>query len=78
MTHVFILCIKAYQLTLGQLLPRVCRFEPTCSQYAIEAIKEHGVMKGGVLSLWRIVRCNPFVPGGFDPVPAKRNKEATT
>lgn len=46
-----------------------CRFLPTCSQYAYEAISRYGVLKGGALSLWRILRCNPFGKGGYDPVP---------
>lgn len=46
-----------------------CKFVPTCSQYAYEAIEKHGIFKGGLLSLWRILRCNPFGKGGYDPVP---------
>lgn len=64
-------CIRAYQKTLSPLKPALfsCRFHPTCSQYCIEALKRHGVLKGSLLSLWRIIRCNPFSRGGFDPVP---------
>jgi len=62
--------IRAYQHTVGMLIPRVCRYEPTCSQYAIEAIREHGVFRGLVLSAWRIMRCNPWCQGGYDPVPS--------
>ena len=46
-----------------------CRFTPTCSRYAIDAIEKYGVIKGGIMALWRILRCNPFSQGGFDPVP---------
>lgn len=52
-----------------------CRFNPTCSQYAIEAIEVHGIFKGCLLAIWRILRCNPFSKGGWDPVPPKKSKE---
>lgn len=74
MKSVVIFFIKTYQLLLGQLYPRVCRFEPTCSNYAIEAIEQYGLFKGSILSAWRILRCNPFVAGGFDPVPINKRK----
>lgn len=66
-----ILLIKMYQHTFGLLFPRVCRFTPSCSNYAIEAIQVHGVFIGGMLTMWRILRCNPFFPGGWDPVSPK-------
>ncbi|KPJ74178.1 hypothetical protein AMJ52_01575 [candidate division TA06 bacterium DG_78] len=72
MKAIAIAIVKAYQCILGPLFPRVCRFEPTCSTYAIEAIDRFGVVKGGLLSVWRIVRCNPFCVGGWDPVPSSR------
>jgi putative membrane protein insertion efficiency factor len=71
MSRVVICIIKGYQLTFGSVLPRVCRFEPTCSAYAIEALREHGFLKGMILSAWRLLRCNPFVAGGLDPVPRR-------
>ena len=49
--------------------PGACRFQPTCSEYAIAAVARHGVVFGAALALWRVLRCNPFGPGGFDPVP---------
>ena len=52
-----------------------CRFTPTCSQYAIEAIEIHGIIKGSLMAIWRILRCNPFCKGGWDPVPPKKSKE---
>jgi len=62
--------IRAYQLTLSKALPRdTCRFYPTCSHYSYQAIYKHGAIKGTLLSTWRILRCNPFNPGGIDPVP---------
>lgn len=64
-----VLPIRIYQKTLSPLLPPACRFEPHCSQYAIEAIMRHGIIKGGILTTWRILRCQPFSAGGYDPVP---------
>jgi putative membrane protein insertion efficiency factor len=61
--------IKVYQNTLRLLFPPSCRFYPSCSEYALEAFKKFGVVKGGWLSVKRLCRCHPFHPGGFDPVP---------
>ncbi|WP_155305577.1 membrane protein insertion efficiency factor YidD [Desulfosarcina widdelii] len=61
--------IKLYQILLSPVLGPACRFEPTCSEYAYQAISAHGVIKGGWLSIKRILRCHPFHPGGYDPVP---------
>ncbi len=74
MSIVLIFLIKVYQLISGFLFPRVCRFEPTCSNYTIEALKRHGLWRGGLLSIWRILRCSPFSPGGIDPVPERIKK----
>lgn len=63
--------IRCYQKFLSPLFPPCCRFTPTCSQYAIEAIERFGILKGGFLSLRRILRCNPYFKGGNDPVPLK-------
>lgn len=60
--------IRMYQYLISPLLPPRCRFTPTCSTYAIQAIERHGVFRGCGLALWRIVRCNPFCKGGYDPV----------
>ena len=66
-----ILCflIRAYQVCISPLFPGCCRFEPTCSTYAMEAIKKYGPVKGVFLSFKRILKCNPFHEGGYDPVP---------
>ena len=64
--------IKGYQRLISPLTPPSCRFHPSCSQYTVEALRIHGTLKGGALSAHRILRCNPFVPGGNDPVPAPR------
>ncbi|MHB8354609.1 MAG: membrane protein insertion efficiency factor YidD [Burkholderiales bacterium] len=61
--------IRAYQLGLSPLLGRSCRFEPSCSHYASEAIGRHGVVHGGSMALKRLCRCHPWHPGGYDPVP---------
>ncbi len=62
--------IRLYQVTLARLIPiDTCRFYPTCSHYTYQAIARYGLLKGGLLGLWRILRCQPFSRGGFDPVP---------
>ena len=61
--------IRLYQWTLSPLLGSNCRFHPTCSQYAIDAVRAHGVLKGSMLALRRIGRCHPWHSGGYDPVP---------
>jgi hypothetical protein len=61
--------IKFYQSTISQVTPPSCRFTPTCSQYTFEAIERYGVFKGCWLGARRIMRCHPFNPGGYDPVP---------
>ncbi|MDY6833165.1 MAG: membrane protein insertion efficiency factor YidD [Thermodesulfobacteriota bacterium] len=61
--------IRVYQLAVSPLLGPRCRFYPSCSQYAHEAVFRHGVVKGLFLSIKRIARCHPFCPGGYDPVP---------
>ncbi|HET8817879.1 MAG TPA: membrane protein insertion efficiency factor YidD [Pseudidiomarina sp.] len=62
-------CIRLYQLVISPLIGPRCRFSPTCSQYAIEAIQKHGMMRGFWLASKRIAKCHPGHPGGFDPVP---------
>lgn len=66
---VLILLVRTYQIFLSPLLPASCRYYPSCSTYAIEALERHGALRGGWLTLRRLVRCNPFRPGGYDPVP---------
>ncbi|MDB9313413.1 membrane protein insertion efficiency factor YidD [Spirulina sp. CS-785/01] len=61
--------IRAYQRLISPLFPPTCRFHPTCSQYALDAIARFGIIRGSGLALWRILRCHPFSAGGYDPVP---------
>lgn len=73
---VMIALIRFYQKCLSPCLPNVCRYKPTCSEYFIEALSEHGVLKGSLLGIKRILRCHPWGGSGFDPVPKKEeNKE---
>jgi putative membrane protein insertion efficiency factor len=65
----FVLIVRFYQVVLGPLLPASCRYVPSCSVYAIEALEKHGPWRGGLLAVRRILRCHPFRPGGYDPVP---------
>jgi putative membrane protein insertion efficiency factor len=69
MRSLVVLLIRAYQLTIAPLLGPVCRFEPSCSRYSMECVANHGVLRGGWLSIRRIARCHPFNPGGYDPPP---------
>ena len=64
--------IVAYQRLISPALPRRCRFEPTCSAYAVQALQQFGILRGLVLATWRLLRCNPFNHGGFDPIEAQR------
>ena len=63
--------IRGYQYFISPLLPPSCRFEPTCSHYAMTALRRHGVVVGLALAIWRILRCNPYCPGGVDEVPER-------
>ncbi|MBQ9495420.1 MAG: membrane protein insertion efficiency factor YidD [Treponema sp.] len=68
-SKIFCLFIRAYQICISPLLPSCCRYTPTCSQYAIDAIQKYGPCKGLFLAIKRIFRCHPFHAGGYDPVP---------
>lgn len=71
-TKIVIACIRFYQKFLSPLKPPVCRFYPTCSHYGITAIRRYGFWRGGWFTLKRISKCHPFHPGGYDPVPEKK------
>jgi len=64
--------IQLYQRLISPALPRRCKYEPTCSRYALQAISRHGILRGVVLAAWRLLRCNPLSHGGYDPVEAQR------
>ena len=70
--RVVLLPILAYQRLISPALPRRCKYEPTCSLYAVRAIEDYGILRGLVLAGWRLLRCNPWSHGGHDPVSAQR------
>ncbi|HEX2418724.1 MAG TPA: membrane protein insertion efficiency factor YidD [Micromonosporaceae bacterium] len=71
--------VLAYRRWVSPALPPRCRFHPSCSAYTLQALETHGALRGTGLSLWRLLRCHPFHPGGFDPVPpAPRRRSRTT
>ena len=69
MKKILITMIRFYQKYLSPLKSTKCPYYPSCSSYGLEAIRKYGAFKGGILALWRIIRCNPFSKGGYDPVP---------
>ena len=69
--------ILAYRLAISPLLGPRCRFYPSCSSYALEALERHGAVRGLWLALWRILRCHPWYPGGYDPVPREPHSRST-
>lgn len=69
MKHLLILLVRGYRFFISPYFPTSCRYYPTCSHYAIDALKIHGAFKGTALAVWRILRCNPWSAGGEDPVP---------
>jgi putative membrane protein insertion efficiency factor len=72
--RVLIAPIRAYRRFLSPVLPHHCRFAPSCSQYAIEAVETHGVLRGGWLAVRRFLKCQPLHPGGYDPVPERKTR----
>jgi len=64
--------IRVYQRVISPLLPRRCKYHPTCSAYAVDAVREYGILRGLVLAGWRLLRCNPWSHGGYDPVESQR------
>jgi len=68
--------IRGYQKLISRYTPPTCRFHPSCSHYAVEALQVHGAVRGTLLTTGRIARCNPFFPGGFDPVPPRPGLDA--
>lgn len=76
MRYVLILLIRGYQLAVSPLFPPSCRFIPSCSEYARQALETHGLAKGSLLAVWRLLRCHPFCAGGLDPVPEPKSVTA--
>lgn len=75
MKRVLIWMISFYRKYLSPLKSTKCPYFPSCSQYGLEAVQKYGAIKGGLLSIWRILRCNPFSKGGYDPVPSMKTKK---
>ena len=74
MKKILLALIRFYRKHISVHLPAMCKYYPTCSVYAVEAIETHGAVKGGLLAAWRVLRCNPLSAGGYDPVPPKKDK----
>jgi putative membrane protein insertion efficiency factor len=75
-SRVLIALVRVYQVVISPLVGPRCRFYPSCSNYAIEAMRVHGALRGSGMAAWRILRCNPFNDGGLDPVPPRRSDDA--
>lgn len=75
MKKIIILIIRFYQKFISPLLGPCCRYSPTCSRYGIEAVERYGALRGSFMTIKRILRCNPFYPGGYDPVPDLQKKK---
>ena len=73
MKKTFVSIIKFYRKYLSPLKTTKCPYFPSCSQYGLEAVEQYGALVGGMLAIWRILRCNPFSKGGYDPVPQKKS-----
>ncbi len=71
-TRLLLAPVRMYQRLISPALPRRCKYEPTCSAYAVQALRSHGPLRGMVLAGWRLLRCNPFSHGGYDPVSDQR------
>ncbi|CAI8742322.1 MULTISPECIES: membrane protein insertion efficiency factor YidD [Bacillus] len=78
MKQIFIGIIRFYQKFISPMTPPTCRFYPTCSHYGLEAFQKHGAFKGFWLTLKRLLKCHPFHPGGFDPVPDKKDDKVNS
>jgi hypothetical protein len=73
MRKALVALLRGYKWALSPLLLPACRYVPTCSEYAMEAVDRYGIVRGGCLAIWRVLRCHPFVKGGFDPVSHSRH-----
>ena len=77
MRHVLIALIRGYRFAISPLYGQVCRYHPTCSAYALEAVQTHGAMRGTWLAMRRVARCHPWAAGGLDPVPPRKNPRSS-
>lgn len=75
--RVVLLLLRAYKWALSPMLPPSCRYIPTCSEYAMEAVERYGALRGGCMAAWRVLRCHPFVKGGYDPVVKRATNDQT-
>jgi hypothetical protein len=75
MKSAMLFLLRGYKWAISPLLPPACRYVPTCSEYAMEALEKHGVVRGGLMAAWRVLRCHPLAHGGFDPVSEGTNGE---
>ena len=73
MSKALIVLVRIYQVVISPMLGPRCRFYPSCSNYAIEAVRVHGALRGSGMAAWRVLRCNPFSNGGLDPVPPRHD-----
>ena len=78
MKYVLIALLKAYRFAISPLYGQVCRYHPTCSAYALDAVQTHGALRGTWLAMRRVARCHPWAAGGFDPVPPSKNRRSST
>jgi putative membrane protein insertion efficiency factor len=74
---VLLALLRGYKWALSPILPPACRYVPTCSEYAAEAVERYGAIRGSAMAIWRLLRCHPFVRGGYDPVPWKETAGPT-
>jgi putative membrane protein insertion efficiency factor len=74
LSKLLVALLRIYRLLVSPMLPASCRFTPSCSRYAEEAVKQHGAIRGAILATKRLLRCHPFHPGGIDPVPARADE----
>ena len=74
MKGIVIALLRAYKWALSPMLPAACRYVPSCSDYALEAVERHGALRGGMKAAWRVLRCHPFARGGFDPVAGEQGE----
>lgn len=75
MKQVLQVALQGYKRVISPMLPHACRFTPTCSEYALEAVERHGAVRGSAMVVWRLMRCHPFARAGYDPVPAVRHRQ---